>query len=320
MEIELLISGVKGTFIPTICGEIRLTSEKWGAGYLEFSVLKEGSIDFKEGNAVSLKVNGKNMFFGYVFTKKRTKKGIISVLCYDQMRYLKNKDTYTFSGQTADGIFKMIAGDYNIKTGDIDSSGYIVPPRIEDNTSLMDILYTAAELTRQAGFGSFIIYDDYGKLCFKSTKYMVSNLIVDKTTTIDFDYQTTIDKDVYNKIKLIYKRDTKYTHTLNVFSAQDDDSIKEWGVLQYFKHIDINQTDGDSEALKLLNIYKIKNRQLKVLTFGNVNIRAGWSVVVQLDIGDFIVDENMTVKKCTHIFKGNSYNMELTLEGGVLVE
>lgn len=320
MNIELLISGAKGVFMPVVCGEIRLISEKWGAGCLEFSVLKESSIDFKEGNCVSLKVNNKNMFYGYVFTKKRTKKGIISVICYDQMRYLKNKDTYSFSGQTAADIFKMIANDYNIETGEIDSTGYCIPPRVEDNTTLMDILYTAVSITEQNGYGRFIIYDDFGKLCLKSTKYMVSNLLVDKNTVIDFDYQTTIDRNVYNKIKLIYKRDTKYTHTLNVFGAQDDKSIKEWGVLQYYKHIDINNIDGNTEAAELLKNYNVKNRQLKVMTFGNVNIRAGWSVKVELDIGDFIVNENMIIKKCCHIFDGNSYNMELTLEGGVLVE
>lgn len=320
MNIELLIKGAKGVFMPVVCGEIRLTSEKWSAGYLEFSVLKEGSIDFKEGDCVSLRVNDKNMFYGYVFTKKRTKRGIISVLCYDQMRYLKNRDTYSFSNLTAADIFRKLANDYNIKTGQIDPTGYCLPPRVEDNTELMDILYTAVALTEDMGCGSFIIYDDFGSLCLKSTKYMVSNLVVDKTTVIDFDYRTTIDKNVYNKIKLIYKRDTKNTHTLNVFGRQDNESIKKWGVLQYFKHIDINKTDGNAEAEELLKKYNVKNRQLNVLTLGNTNIRAGWSVKVQLDIGDFNVDEYMDIKKCCHIFKGNSHIMELTLEGGVLVE
>lgn len=320
MDIELLISGVKGVFMPVICGEIRLGSERWGAGCLKFAVLKEGSIDFKEGNCVSLRVNGKNMFYGYVFSKKRTKKGIISVVCYDQMRYLKNKDTYNFSGQTASEIFTMIANDYKIKIGEVDRCGYCIPQRVEDNTSLMDIMYTAVTLTENMGYGSFIIYDDYGSLCFKNTKYMVSNLVVDKSTTIDFDYRTTIDKNVYNRIKLIYKRDTKYTHTLNVFNAQDDDAVKEWGVLQYFSHIDINNVDGNAAARALLEKYKIKNRSLKVLTFGNINIRAGWSVAVNLDIGDFVINENMKIRECCHIFNGDSYNMELILEGGVLVE
>lgn len=319
MDIQLVIKGVKGSFIPVVVGEIRLNSQKWGAGSLTFSVLKEGSIDFKEGNSVSLVADGKNMFYGYVFSKSRTKKGIINVLCYDQMRYLKNKDTYSFQSVTADTIFKMIANDYGIKTGSIDFSYYVLPPRIEDNTTLMDIIYKAVAETEMAGYGKFIIYDDYGELVFKNTKYMVSNLLADKTTVFDFDYKTTIDKNVYNKVKLVYKRDTKYTHTLNVFTAKDDNNIKEWGVLQYYAHIDSKNIDGNAKAKEILNKYNTKSRQLKISTLGNLNIRAGWSIRVNLDIGDFVVDEDMVIKECCHIFKGNSHIMELSLEGGVLV-
>lgn len=320
MKTELLISGVKGVFEPVVCSDIRLSTKRWGAGSMEFSVLKEGSIDFKEGNCVSFKANGKNMFYGYVFSKSRTKNGIIKVLCYDQMRYLKNKDTYTFTGQTASQIFNMITRDYNIKVGDVEPSYYVIPPRVEDNTTLMDILYKSVALTNDNGGGQYIIYDDYGRLCFKNTKYMVSNLLCDKESVLDFDYKTTIDKNVYNSIKLIYKRDTKYTHKLNVFTARDEENIKNWGVLQYYDHIDINKQDGNGTAQALLKKYNVKNRKLKILTFGNVNIRAGWSVNIDLDIGDFVVKDSMLVRECCHIFDGNSYTMELTLEGGVLIE
>lgn len=320
MNIELIINGEKGRFIPVICSDIRLTTQKWGAGMLCFSVLKEGSIDFKEGDEVSLNVEGKNMFFGYVFEKSRTKRGIISVKCYDQMRYLKNKDSYTFSNMTASQIFKRITEDYNIKTGDVEDTKLVLAERVEDNTTLMDILYTALSITEANGYGNFIIMDDYGSLCLKNTKYMMSNLVVDKTTALDFSYKTTIDKKVYNRIKLIYKHDTKYQHILNVFNAQDDKSVKEWGVLQYFAHIDINKVNGDEYAKELLKMYKTKNRQLKITTFGNVNMRAGWKVKVNMDIGDFIINEYMRIKECCHIWQGEGYVMELTLEGGVLDE
>lgn len=320
MDFELIINGVKGSFIPTVCGEIELCSERWGAGYLKFSVLKEGSIDFKEGNSVRLKANGKDMFLGYVFSKSRTKLGIISVTCYDQMRYLKNKDCYTFSGMTASMIFKNIANDYKIKVGDVEDTKYVLPDRIEDNTTLIDIMYKALIETKNSGNGEFIIYDDFGRLCLKNTKYMNSNLLVDKESVLDFDYRTTIDKGVYNKVKLVYKKDTKYTHVLNVFNAEDNEAVEKWGVLQYFSHVDINKFDGDARAKALLDIYKTKNRTLKIITFGNVNIRAGWNVNVNLDIGDFVIDSPMKINRCCHIFNGSSYNMELTMEGGVLDE
>lgn len=320
MNIELLINGSKGVFAPVVCGEIMCCSKKWGAGYLKFSVLKEGSIDFKEGDAVSLRVDSKDMFYGYVFTKERNKKGVISVLCYDQMRYLKNKDTYVFSAKTASQIFMMIANDYKIKTGTVDNTGLVLQPRIEDNTTLMDIMYTALNVTESRGYGNFIIYDDFGKLCLKNTKNMNSNLIIDMATAIDFDYKTTIDKGVYNKVKLLYKRETKYTNTMNVYVAQDDKSIKEWGVLQYFSHIDINETDGNVKARELLNIHKTKNRNLQITTIGNLNMRAGWKVHVDLDIGDFVINDSMRIRECCHIFGGNKHHMVLDMEGGVLVE
>lgn len=320
MNIELVINGAKGSFMPILCGKVVLTSQLWGAGCLKFNVLKEGSIDFKEGDRVSLVVDNKNMFYGYVFSKSRTKQGVISVTCYDQMRYLKNKDTYTFVGLSASQIFTKIATDYRINTGTIEQSGYVLPPTIEDNSTLMDILFNAVYSTWRNGYGDFIIYDDYGKLCFKNTKNMQSNLIADKDTVIDFNYKTTIDKGVYNKVKLIYKRETKNTSVLNIFNAQDDESIKKWGVLQYFAHIDINKVDGNAMASEILSQSKTKNRELTLITFGNVNIRAGWRVNVNLDIGDFVVNEAMKIKRCSHIFEGNDYEMELELVGGVLDE
>lgn len=320
MDIELLISGVKGTFEPVICGAVELCTQKWGAGYLTFSVIKEGSIDFKEGNNVSLRVGGKNMFYGYVFSKKRTKKGVISVVCYDQMRYLKNKDSYAFSNFTASQIFTSITQDYEIKTGIIDNTGYVIPSRIEDNSTLMDIIYNAVAETEKRGYGNYIVWDDYGSLCLRNTKDMVSNLIADDSTIIDFNYKTTIDKGVYNKIKLLYKRETKYTKTVVEFNAKDDDAVKEWGILQYYGHIDINETDGNVKAKELLEQYKTKNRILKVTMLGNVNIRAGWKVYVDFDIGDFIIDDYMRVSECVHRFDGSDHYMTLTLEGGVLDE
>ncbi|MDO4299930.1 MAG: hydrolase [Clostridia bacterium] len=316
---ELLIEGVKGIFSPTLCEEITLYTERWSMGELKFKVLKEGSIDFKEGNAVSLKVNNKNMFYGYVFSKSRTKEGIISVTCYDQLRYLKNKDTYTYTNKKASEVIKMICDDYNIKTGIIEDTLYTIPMRIEDNSSLFDIIYTAMEITMLNSGNDFVLYDDYGKINLRNTNNLKTNLLIDKESVIDFVYKTTIDKNVYNKIKLLHKKDTKYIHIHNEYMAQDDKSIKEWGILQYFSHID-EETDGNTTAKYLLNKYKHKNRRLIITTFDNLYIRAGASVYVNLDIGDFIINEEMKVYSCKHIFRDKEHIMELDVRGGILNE
>lgn len=317
--IELIIDGIKGVFSPTLIDEITLYTERWSMGELKFKVLKEGTIDFKEGNTVRLKVNNINMFFGYVFSKSRTKEGIISVTCYDQLRYLKNKDTYTYTLKKASDVVRMICDDYKIVTGTIEDTLYVIPSRIEDNSTLFDIIYTALDITKLYNGNDYVLYDDFGKITLKNTRNLKTNLLIDNETAIDFDYKTTIDKNVYNKIKLLHKKDTKYIHIHNEYTAQDNTAVKEWGILQYYKHID-EETDGNSTAQSLLNMYKTKNRKLIVTTLGNLYIRAGSSVYVNLDIGDFVVNEVMNVYSCKHIFRDNEHIMEIDVRGGVISE
>ena len=49
-----------------------MTWERKGTpGKLEFTVIKDGVLNFQEGNPVKLTVNGTTMFYGFVFTKSR---------------------------------------------------------------------------------------------------------------------------------------------------------------------------------------------------------------------------------------------------------
>ena len=49
-----------------------MTWERKGTpGKLEFTVIKDGVLNFQEGNPVKLTVNGTTMFYGFVVTKSR---------------------------------------------------------------------------------------------------------------------------------------------------------------------------------------------------------------------------------------------------------
>ena len=104
MNVELLISDPSGTkaYIPIVEEGIEWSTERRSTpGKLTFSLVKDEVINFQEGAAVRLKVDGKPVFFGFVFTKKRDKNQIITVTAYDQLRYLNNKDTYVYENKTA---------------------------------------------------------------------------------------------------------------------------------------------------------------------------------------------------------------------------
>ena len=99
MSVELLIGNELGTklYIPVIEEGVEWTTERKNApGKLTFKVLKDNILDFSEGSKVTMQENGDNIFFGFVFKQQRDKGQMITVTAYDQLRYLKNKDTIVY--------------------------------------------------------------------------------------------------------------------------------------------------------------------------------------------------------------------------------
>ena len=200
MEVELLIQNGKKVYIPVVEEGIAWSTERKGSpGQLTFKVVKDGILNFTEGNAVRLKVNGKNVFYGFVFIKKRDKDGIISVTAYDQLRYLKNKDTYVYTNKTAGEFIQMVASDFNMQTGTIQNTGYKIASRVEDNVALFDMAQNALDLTLQNKKEMFVLFDDFGKLSLKSIQSMALNLLIDEETGENYSYTSSIDSDTYNK-------------------------------------------------------------------------------------------------------------------------
>ncbi len=111
---ELLISDPSGKqmYIPVVEEGVEWLTERSSPGKLTFKIVKDSTINFEEGAAVRLKVNGKSVFFGFVFTKKRDKDRIIEVTAYDQLRYLNNKDTYVYENKTASQFIKDLSRNY----------------------------------------------------------------------------------------------------------------------------------------------------------------------------------------------------------------
>ena len=88
--------------------EIEWSTERAGVpGKLTFKVHLDSKLDITEGNAVRFRWNGSNVFYGFIFSKKMSKDRVITVTAYDQLRYLKNKDTYVYENKTAAELIRM---------------------------------------------------------------------------------------------------------------------------------------------------------------------------------------------------------------------
>ena len=104
MQIELLIGNDTGTkvYLPVVEEGIEWTTERRGVpGKLTFQVLGDHILDISEGSPVRFRADGMNVFYGFIFQQKRDRDRGISVTAYDQLRYLKNKDTKVYENKTA---------------------------------------------------------------------------------------------------------------------------------------------------------------------------------------------------------------------------
>lgn len=325
MNIEFLIGNASGNKVykPIVQEGIEWTTERRGSpGTLKFNIIKDDVIRFNEGDAVRLKINKHPIFYGFVFQKKRNKDQIISVTAYDQLRYFQNKDTYVYTNKTASQFIRMLAADYNLQTGTIENTGFVISSRVEDNTSLFDMIGNALDLTLQNSKEMYVLYDNFGKITLKNISNMRvgSNgvyLMIDASTGENFDYTSSIDSDTYNKIKLTYENDE--TGKRDVYIAQSSANINNWGILQYFDTLSKGE-NGQAKANALLKLYNAKTRKLKITNaIGNFGVRAGSMIVVNLALGDITLKNFMLVEKCVHKFKLDEHFMDLTLRGGEFV-
>lgn len=318
MSAQLLIHNGSKILEPATHEGITWTTERFGSpGKLVFKVHIDEALDIKEGNAVEFRWDGNKVFYGFIFTKQRNREPTYTVTAYDQLRYLKNKETYVYEDKTASDVIRMICDDFGMRTGNLENSGYRIASRVEDSQTLYDIIGNALDLTLVNSRNMYILFDDYGKVALKSIGNMHVNILIDEETGQNFDYTSSIDEQTYNKIKLIY--DNEETGQRDVYIAQDSNHMNEWGVLQYYDSLSKGE-NGVAKVNSLLELYNQKTRKLTIKeAFGDCRVRAGSLVGVIMNLGDVKLQNYMLVETCTHTFKLDEHTMELKLKGGEFV-
>lgn len=317
-KIELTIRHGNNLIFPIVeDGVVWETERKGVPAKLTFTVVKDDNIAFDEGDHVRFRYDGKDVFYGFVFVKKRDKEHHITVTAYDQLYYFKNKDTYVYSNKTASELIKMIADDFNLQVGELDHTGYIIgteEDQIEDNQTLFDIVQNALDLTLTAYKKMYVLYDNFGKITLKNIENMKLDTLICDSTAENFSYTTSIADSTYNQIKLCYENET--TGEREVYMAKDSKNINRWGILQYYETIKEN-TNAASKADALLKLYNYKTRNLSIdNALGDIRVRAGTSVPVILNLGDIINKTYLLVEKVKHTFSDNQHVMNLTMKGG----
>lgn len=295
------------------------TTRKGAPGKLTFKVVSDSELDFQEGNPVRFWYNERAVFKGFVFTKKRNRDDVIAVTAYDQLRYLKNKDIYCYTNLKASEVVSNLAADFQLQVGEIEDTGYVIPKYRGSNEALFDIIQSALDHTLQNNKKMYVLYDDFGKLMLKDIDNLHVPILIDAETAGDFDYESSIDKETYNKIKLYY--DNKDKGKRDVYIAQDSSTQAKWGILQLCESINLKKAlNPVHKADSLLSLYNRVRRSLSIdNAAGDNRVRAGSSVMVNLNLGDITIDGKwMLVESAKHKYLNNQHTMDLTLRGGII--
>lgn len=285
------------------------TKRKGEPASLTFTCVKDKNLSFQEGSEVTFRYGDTEVFSGFVFEKHRNKDQHIEVTCFDRTRYFKNNDSYVFTGLRADQIISRIAADLGIRTGYMINTGYAISKFAKSNTTLFDMIREAIDETTMATGVPYTLYDDFGTLCLKSMEQMRTDYLLDQDVAEDFDYTSSIDQNTYNKIIVTVEDGEPVV-------AKDINSMKKYGLLQYVTDAK-SAASAKVKANALLKMYNQVTHSLGINgALGDINVRAGSSIYLNLYLGDQTVNQSMLVDEVTHTFENGHHYMDLTLMDG----
>ncbi|WNY26186.1 XkdQ/YqbQ family protein [Methanolapillus millepedarum] len=317
VTIDLKIASGNKIYTPIVENNVEVHLEKRGApGTLTFVCLNDGSAVFDLGSAVTLRINGVNMFYGFIFTKTSDKSNHVSVTAYNQLRYLKNKFTYVFEDKRADEILKMIADDYGLQTGVLANTEYMLPSYVCEGKTLFDIIETALDYTFDETGTEWVLYDDFGKMTLGNPGTMNYGLLINSETAEDFGYETTIE-DMYNDIFLA--KIDKNKNVVETVQKTDAENVRKYGLLRYYENVTDETKTLQTRADALLEIYNRVTKNLSIAdAVGDPRVIPGSLVYCSLQLEDsvLILNKALKVNTVTHKFTNESHKMDLILEGG----
>lgn len=324
----------------------------------------------QEGDRVRLYLNDKCRFCGFVFTRSFNK-GKMSITCFDYLRYFKAPLSYNriqmispngSTGMTASDVFRKLCMDLAIPYDVITNSTIPVPAQRYDRKTAFNILEFAINQTiinSPSGNRQYFTYfhesylpeDDDGSILFQTGGqvefHLRNNLTVDVPITdsdllIDYNFQTSIDKQTFNEI-ILYKDEKTYvsktgkslkkgkkTGTRIVRTSSNNLSKAKYGYLPYYHQVPDGYTEAQMDAVaeELRDILGRVSQELSLECYGILGLRAGYLVPVYIEsmggqrIGQQIVDEKTgdirilpvyrTVKECELIVE-HPLKMNVTL-------
>ena len=213
-----------------------------------------------------------------------------------------------------------------LRYGTLETTGYVFPTFLKENEDCLNIVFDALSETIVQTGKIFILYDKAGKLTLVEAKnWFTSTMVGDSSLVTDYTYKRDIDSDTYNRVKLVRKNEK--SGRTDVYVHEDTDTIKKWGLLQYYDEVDenLNEAQIDQMCEAYLQYYNRVLQTLKLEAIGVPEIRAGMILPVQVgDIEDLAISRLLLAEKVTQKWEGEDHTMQIEVKsfeqlGGVSI-
>ena len=284
-----------------------------GPSILKFEYPSEKAQMYPNGCTVTFTYGSANIFYGFLFRTRQDKKSY-QCTCYDQLRYLKSKNTILRQNETLTSFMNTVAlnaGD-RIRLGNIDQNEYVLGKYLFDNKTHLDMLYQSIADNLVANGYYYTLFDNFGALDLRDTLDLRLPLVIgDASLATGFTYEKSIDDDTYNYIKVA--KDDKEKGVRNVYITQDSSNMAKWGKLMLYEKVsaDMNDAQLAERAKQLLQIKNRETETLRIECMGDVRIRGGSGFNIQ--IAEAGVNLWAVTDSVTHEFSSTNHTMTVNL-------
>lgn len=301
--------------------EITLTREPNVAARLTTSILRD-AITAEVGDILKLVIDdGHHCFFG-VITETSKSKEWCQVTAYDQIYYLnKSHLYYSYENKRASDLLKELALKEGLKYVDpphIMDTPYVIPYRIEDNVTPLDMITKALDLTYKYTGQRFFLWDDSGNLCLHSEQWLAerARCIISMEFIENYSYKQDMN-DLYTQVTVVSDANSsdESNGERTRYIASNDAMISKYGKIEYSDTLG-EYENGDFKAQNLLQKKSQLNQRLSITgAQGDIVVKGGMPLFV-----DFFSKDNaeyirgyFRTESVTHHLKGGHHTMDLDL-------
>lgn len=293
------------------------TTMDFSAGELTFDLVQpydQANIIPYTGDIIKFSWDKQKVFYGYVWTYTLKKDRVVSVSCYDSMRYLKNEDTLIFKANNAGQRFKTICSKAGIKGAAIKSPTTKLKATIYEGKTYFDMLQDSFNKTLKKSSHKYFLTTNYDTVELRRVPHKKLDFYIgDSSGLIDATYSVDIE-NTYNTIRVI-KSDSK-KHKITAATTVSGKSPAQWGKLQKVvtPKDKANAAQMKEKAQNELKENNLANKTLSVKCIGDLSLIVGNAVTVKL--GDYNKTLSYApITKAVHNF-GSDYTCDLELKVG----